>query len=93
MGITSKEPATVRLSAVYRDTMPGQLRRLPAAAGGHGQRVPAPRVSDLADNNDLFQLADTTNHRLLVSRRKGNGKSIPAGRRLAWIEKHHVVGH
>jgi hypothetical protein len=52
-------------SAVYRDTIPSELRRFSAAACSHGQRIPAPRVTDLADNHDFFQLADTTNHCLL----------------------------
>jgi hypothetical protein len=73
--------------------MPGEARRLPTGAPGHGQRVSAPRVSDFADNHDLFQLAAATDPRLLVGGRKGGGKSIPAERRLARIEKHSIVRH
>ena len=66
MGIAGEEPAAVGLFAVDRDPMPGELRRFPAGARRHGQRVPAPRVSDFADDHDLFQLADAMDPRLLV---------------------------
>src|SRR5262249_32417711 len=51
---------------VSRHTMPGELCCFPACSRGHGQRVPAPRVGDLADNNNLFQLACATDPHLLV---------------------------
>jgi hypothetical protein len=71
--------------------MPSQLRRLPAAAWGHGQRVPAPRVRYLADNNDLFQLAGATNPHLLVGDHEVGRKSLPAERRLAGGEKNDIL--
>ena len=93
MGITGQEPATVGLFTVYRDSMTGELRRFPAGARSHLQRVPAPRVGDSADDHDLFQLADATDPKLFVSGREVGRKSIPAERRLARIEKHGIIRH
>jgi hypothetical protein len=81
------------LFPVYRKPMPGELRRCSSRLRGYGQRVPASRVTDFADNHDLFQLADTTELHLLMGGRKGGGKSISAKRRLAWIEKYNVFRH
>ena len=91
MGIAGQEPTTVWLPAVYRDAMSGEMRPFPADVLRHGQCVPAPRVSDFADNYDLFQLADATNPRLLVGSRKAGRKSIPTERRFARGEKHDIV--
>ena len=52
--IAGQEPTAIGLSAVYSDTMSGELRRFPAGALGHGQRVAAARVSDFADDHDVF---------------------------------------
>ena len=93
MGIAGQEPAAVGLFAVYRDSMTGELRRFPACARGHRQCVPAPRVSDFADDDDLFQFAAATDPNLLVRGREGGGESIPAERRLARIEEHDIVRH
>jgi len=93
VGIAGQEPTSVWLSAVYRDAMSGKMRRFPADVLRHGQRVPAPRVSDFADNYDLFQFADATNPRLLVGGQKRGRKSIPPEWRLARIEKHDIVRH
>jgi hypothetical protein len=81
------------LFPVYRKTMPGEMRRIPAGLRGYGQRVPASRVSDFADNHDLFQLADAAELHLLVGGRKGGGKSISTERRLARIEKYNIFRH
>src|SRR6266571_4010425 len=75
--IAGEEPTAIGLFAVYSDTMSGELRRFPAGALGHGQRIPAARVSDFADNHDFFQLADTTYPHPLVGGRKGGRESIP----------------
>src|SRR5438046_5514935 len=88
VGIASKEPAAFGLFAVHRKAIPGELCRFPAGARGHVQRVPTPRVGDFADDHDLFQLADATDPNLLVGGREVGGKSIPAERRLARIEKY-----
>ena len=93
MGITGQEPATVGLFTVYRDSMTRELRRFPAGARGYRQRIPAPRVRDFADDYDLFQLAAATDPNLLVGGREVGGESIPAERRLAWIEEHDTVRH
>lgn len=42
---------------------------------------------------DVFQLADAIDPSLLVGGRKAGGKSIPAERCLARIEKHGIVRH
>src|SRR5262249_491654 len=86
-----QEPASVGLFAVYRDTIPGELRRFPAGAPGHGQRVPAPRVGDFADDHDLLQLADATEPTLLAAGPELRGKSAPAERPLTRTEKHGIV--
>src|SRR5262249_26365281 len=80
--IAGQKPATVALLAIYRHAMPGELCRLPACARGHGQCVPAPRVGDLADNNDLFQLAGATDAHLLMGGHEVRRKSLPADRSL-----------
>lgn len=93
MGIAGQEPAAVGLFAVYRDSMTGELRRFPACARGHRQCVPAPRVSDFADDYDFLQLAAATNPKLMMRGREVGGKSIPAERSLARAEEHDVVRH
>src|SRR5947209_11767717 len=93
MSIAGQEPAAVGLLAVYRDSMTGELRRFTACALGHGQRVAAPRVRDLADDYDLFQLAAATNPNLLVRGREVGGESLLAKRRLAGTEEHDIVRH
>src|SRR5215471_1627017 len=80
--IAGQKPATVALLAIYGQTMPGELCRFPACARGHGQCVPAPRVGDLADNNDLFQLAGATDQHLFVGGHEVGRKSLPVERRL-----------
>jgi hypothetical protein len=70
--------------------MPGKLCRLPACARGRGQYVPAPSVGDLADNNDLFQLAAATDPHLLVGHEVGR-KSLPADRSMAGGEKNDIL--
>jgi hypothetical protein len=91
--ISGQEPTAVGLLAVDRETITSELRRLSADAGGHGQRVPAPRVGDFADDRDLFQVTDATDLSLSVSRREDDGKSIPAQRLSARVKKHDIVGH
>jgi hypothetical protein len=89
--IAGQKPATVALLAIYRHAMPGELCRLPASAWGHLQCVPASRVGDLADNNDLFQLAGATDPHLLVGGPEVGRKSLPAERRLAGGEKNDIL--
>jgi len=93
VGVAGQEPTAVGLFAVDRDPITGELRRFPAGARGHRQRIPAPRVGDFADDHDLFQLAAAKNPNLLVSGREVAGKSIPADRRLARVEEHDIVRH
>ncbi len=71
VSIAGQEPAAVGLFAVYRDTMPGEVRRFPAGALGHRQCVPAPRVSDFTCNHDLLQLTGAMDPRPLVGGREG----------------------
>ena len=92
-GVAGQEPAAVGPSAVNGDPMADQFRRFSAGARCHGQRVPAPCEGDVADDYYLFQLADATDPRLLVSGREAGEKSIPAEWRSAWIQKHDIVGH
>ena len=89
--IAGQKPATVALLAIYRQTMPGELCRFPPCARGHGQRVPAPRVGDLADNNDLFQLAGATDPHLLVGGHEVGRKYLLAEWRLAGAEKNDIL--
>ena len=70
MGIAGQEPAAVGLFAVDRDPITGELRRFPAGARGHPQRIPAARVGDFADDHDLFQLAAAKDPNLLVGGRE-----------------------
>src|SRR5438477_6789967 len=93
MGIAGQEPAAVGLFAVYRDSMTGELRRFPACARDHRQRVPAPRVRDFVDDYDLFQLAAATDPNLFVSGREVGGESIPAEGRLARTDEYDIVCH
>src|SRR5438105_2419453 len=76
--IAGQEPAapirTTGSLAVHRHPIAGELRRLlffgdawdAWDAWDHGQRVPAPRVGDFADDHDLFQIADATDPRPFV---------------------------
>src|SRR6516225_3618888 len=89
--IAGQKPATVALLAIYRHAVPCELCSLPACARGHGQCVPAPRVGNFADNNDLFQLAGATDPHLLVGGHEVGRKSIPAERRLARGEKNDIL--
>src|SRR5215468_12426174 len=89
--IARQKPAAVALLAIYRHAMPGELCRLPTCARGHGQCVPTPRIGDLADNNDLFQLAGATNPHLLVSGHDVGRKSLPTERRLAGGDKNDIL--
>lgn len=73
--------------------MPSELGHFPADSLGHGQRVPAARVSDFADDHDLFQLATATDPSLLVCDLEDSRKSITAYGRLAWIEEYDIVRH
>src|SRR5258708_6015405 len=91
--IAGQEPTAIGLFAVYSDTMSGELRRFPAGALGHGQRIPAACVSDFTYNHDFFQLAGTTYPHPLMGGRKGGGESIPTKRRLPRIYKHDIVRH
>src|SRR6185437_7330784 len=93
VGIASEQPSTFPLFAVHREAIPGQLRRFPGAARRHVQHVAAPRVRDFTDHDDLFQLADATDAKLLVSGRKVCRESAAADRCLARSEKHGVVRH
>src|SRR3569623_3129944 len=93
MGIASQEPAAVGLFAVYRESITGELRRFTACMRDHQQCVPAPRVSDFADDDDFFQIAAATNPKLLMRGREVGGKSIAAERRLAGAEYLNVVRH
>jgi hypothetical protein len=69
VGIASQAPAAVGLFAVYRDTMSGEFRRIPPGVLGDRQCIPAPRVSNFADNYDLFQLTAATYPHPLVGGR------------------------
>lgn len=93
VGIAGEEPTTVGLFSVYRHTMPCEVRRFPAGARSCGQRVPAPRISDVADNHDLLQLAHAMDQDALVGARKAGGKSISAERRFARVKEYGIVRH
>jgi len=93
VGVAGQEPAAVGLSAVDREAMPGELLFFPAGARGHGERVPAPRVGEFADDHDLDQLAAAIDPPLLVGRREGGGKYVPAERFVTRIEKNDIVRH
>lgn len=93
VSIAGQEPTAGRLLTVYRDSMTGELRRFPAGARGHRQRVPAPRVGNFADDHDLFQLAAATDPNLLVGGREVGGRPIAAERRLARIKEYDIVRH
>jgi hypothetical protein len=71
--------------------MTGESHRFSAGPWDHGQRVPGSRVGDVADDHDLFQLADALDPRLLMGGREAGRKSVPAGRRSARTEKHDIV--
>jgi len=82
MGITGQEPAGVGLFAVYRDSITGEFCRFPACARSHRQRVPAPRISHFADDNDFLQLAAAMDPSLFMRAEKlAENPSRPSG---AW---------
>src|SRR5688572_9113158 len=73
--------------------MTGEAHGVPAGARADGQRVPAPRVCDLTDDDDLFQFAETTDLVRGMARRKAGGKSIATKRRSPRIQEHDVIRH
>lgn len=93
MGIASQEPAAGRLFAVHRDSMAGEMRRLPACTRGYRQCVTAPGVCDFADDYDFFQLAAAVDTNLFVRGQEVGGEPIQAGWCLARTEEHDVVRH
>src|SRR5262249_38689171 len=86
--ITGQEPAAVGLFAVDRHTITSEPSLLSAGAWGHGERVPAPRVGNLADDHDLRQLANAANSKLLVSGGELGREPISTDAVLARIEEH-----
>jgi hypothetical protein len=93
MGIAGQEPSGIGLFAVYRDSMTCEPSCLPACAPGNGQRVPAPRVRDVADNDDFFQLAVATDLNLSGRGWEVGGEPIPTEWRFTRIEEHDIVRH
>lgn len=93
MDITGQEPTAIGLFAVHSHTMSSELRRFPDSAPGHGQVVPASRVSDMADNHGFFQLADATDPHPVVGVLKGDGEFIPTKRLLPRTHKHDIIRH
>ena len=85
MGITGQEPVAVGLFAIDSDSIAGQLCCFSAGSRFHGQRVPAPRVRDLAEDRDLLDLAHAMNPGALVTDQKALGEFTPANRLFAWI--------
>src|SRR4051794_9727250 len=76
--IAGQEPAAVGLFAVDRGTITGESTLLSAGERGHGYRVPAPRIGNLADDHDLLQLANAADPKPLVSGRELGGEPIRA---------------
>src|SRR4051794_7651299 len=75
--IAGEEPASVGLFAVDRHTIAGKPTFLSVGAWGHGERVPATRVGNVADDHDLHQLADAADPILLVSGSELGREPVP----------------
>ena len=76
--IAGQEPAAVGLFAVDREAITSESALFPADERGHGERVPAPRVGNLADDHDLFQLADAADPNLFDGRPRSWRRTHPA---------------
>jgi len=77
--IAGQKPATVALLAIYRHAMPGRAVPPSRLHAGSLTVSPGSDVGDLADNNDLFQLAGATDPHLSVGGHESWTK-IPPGR-------------
>ena len=91
MDIAGQKRATVALLAIYRHAMSGETVPPSRLRAGSLTVRRAPRVGDLADNNDPFQLAGATDPHLLVSGHEVRRKTFLAERRLAGREKNDIL--
>ena len=85
MSITGQEPVAVGLFAIDSDSIAGPLCCFSAGSRFHGQRVPTPRVRDLAEDRDLLNPAHAMNRGALVTGQKALGEFTPANWPFAWI--------